>query len=149
MGNINDHALPKLKILIPDATDTDAELLELFVVAVPQVARRMSITITLTITDSSYTISPDYADADDMWIVIAQRAVVQYRENELVAFRKQLGGMDTIANEVQRMSRSTTMREMREALKDAKAEFEAMVWQYKAGITTSTSIDVIGFRESS
>lgn len=152
MGNINDNALPKLKLMIPDASETDAELLELLGLAVSQVAQRLALTISLTVTtgeegeDDDYEISPDYADNDSMWIIIAQRAKVQYRENEFVTFRKQLGGMDTIANEVQRMSRSSTMKIMQEALKEAQADFNTMVWQYR--ITGSVSMDTIGFRES-
>jgi hypothetical protein len=152
MGNLNDNALPKLIVLLPDATETNDELLELLGVAVSLVAQRMSLAISLVITsgvggaDDSYEISPDYADSDAMWILIAQRAAMQYRENEFVAFRKQLGGMDTIANEVQRMSRSTTMRAIQESLKEAKAEFDGMVWRYKE--TGGVSIDTVGFRES-
>lgn len=152
MGNINDNALPKLKLLIPDASETDAELLELLGLAVSQVGQRLALTISLTITageegeDDDYEISPDYADSDSMWIIIAQRAKMQYRENELVTFRKQLGGMDTIANEVQRMSRNGTMKIMQDELDRAEAGFNTMVWQYK--VSGSVSMDTIGFRES-
>lgn len=127
MGNINDYALPQMRSLpgIPN-TASDQDCLELLEQAVYDLRRAM----TVTVSDTSYTLSPAPEATSALWNVLALRARYLYLQKDYNVFLRSLQGASSFADENTRFSRNETIRARRLEVEDAKKEYVIAKMKY-------------------
>ena len=149
MGNLNDYGLPQMKRIVVDATNAkDAYYLPLLHQAVQDVDSKINEGMSVTVTGSSYALTPALVATSPLWNVIARRAVFLHRQYELQQFLKDFEGLASIRDDVTTMTRSETMRQLRRLLDDARSEYSKALSGYRRGDSdTVATMEQIALRE--
>jgi len=124
MGNLNDYALPQLKRILLDTTNTnDSTYLPLLSQAAHDVDSKLSTGVEVVVTGSSYALTPAPAAASNIWNVYAYRAVYLLRQDIYRKFLADMEGLASIRDEVTTIGRGETMRQLRADVAEAKSEY--------------------------
>ncbi len=150
MGNLNDNTLPIVKrIMGISGTTEDTALLNFIAGAVPMADLTLNMGMSVTIADSSYVLSPDPADTDGLWAVLALGSIYLYRQDAFSDELADLNGLTTISDQIQSFSRAENIRALREGVDYARKEFQQSLTRYSrfGSLVTSYSYEEIETRE--
>lgn len=150
MGNINTYALPQMKALLADTNNAkDAVYLTWLKQAVPEVENKLGAGLSVTVTGSSYALTPAPTAASGLWNVLAHCAVWLYHKDELRNFLRSMEGLASVRDVVLTMNRGPTMREMRMMVDDDKKAYKSARIAYARAVeSTTVDMEEIGLRET-
>lgn len=149
MANINDNGLPQMKRILGDTgSSNDSTYLLYLQQAVYDADARIQGDMSVSVSGSDYTLSPDPGDTSTLWNVLALRAVYLYHKKLYQDFLDEMEGLDTVRDDVTAFGRGRTMDQKRLSLERELAEYKQALRAYRSTATGSTvSIEEIGWRE--
>lgn len=149
MGNLNDYGLPQMKRLLGDTSIVnDAIYLPFVHQAVYEVDSSLADSMVVTVTGSSYALTPAPVATSVIWNVLANGAVLLYLEDKLRDFQDELEGLDSVRDDVTTYSRRDNLKEKRMGVEAQQKKYNKAVSDYKrlSGDGGST-MDEIALRE--
>ena len=140
MGNINDYGLTQMKgILRETSTVNDAAYLLDLQQAVYDISGKVGGAMVVTVTGSSYALTPAPAATSPLWNVIAHRAVYLYRQDIWLKFLREMEGLASMRDEIMTINRGETMRQLEKSVERAKQEYQGALSSYKRGASGMVS----------
>ena len=150
MSNINTYALPQMRgILGTSGTNLDSAYLPFLRQAVYDADRVLKQGMAVTVTGSSYALTPAPTATSTFWNTLAWGGVWLLRRREYEDFLNQLQGMASVKDAISGFSRIETMRMKKQIVDEAKVEFDGSLFVYSFSLSaTALDITEMGFRET-
>jgi hypothetical protein len=141
--------MPQMKRILGDTSNTNDTTYLLFIQqAVYEVDATLNGGRSVTVTGSSFALTPAPTATSTLWNVLANNAVLLYHREQLRAFRSDMEGLDSIRDEVTTFRRGTTMREMRADVEAQQKRYNKVLADYKRlSGDGGSAIDEIAMRE--